>query len=137
MLRIKNLKPMFTGILTTGEKFKADATENGIIVNKSGDLKLYQTVLAVGSSVRDVKKGDKVMINPSAYVMKKYSKDSIQNDMDNNPILSINIPTVIVDDEKGNPRECLLITDRDIQFVFEGEEENNPVILPKNKLIIS
>lgn len=138
MLKIKTIKPLFTSIVTTGDKFEKDVTVGGIIQQdqKKGDLKLYQKVLAIGSAVRDIKVGDMVMINPIAYVRKKYSKDSVQNDMDNNPTLSINIPTVPVTDEKGNTQECLLLTDRDIQFVFEGEEVNESIIIPEKKKLI-
>lgn len=138
MLKIKTIKPLFTSIVTTGDKFEKDVTVGGIIQQdqKKGDLKLYQKVLAVGSAVRDIKIGDMVMINPIAYVRKKYSKDSVQNDMDNNPTLSINIPTVPVTDEKGNTQECLLLTDRDIQFVFKGEEVNESIIIPEKKKLI-
>lgn len=138
MLKIKTIKPLFTSIVTTGDKFEKDVTVGGIIQQdqKKGDLKLYQKVLAVGSAVRDIKIGDMVMINPIAYVRKKYSKDSVQNDMDNNPTLSINIPTVPVTDEKGNTSDCLLLTDRDIQFVFEGEEVNESIIIPDKKKLI-
>jgi hypothetical protein len=138
MLKIKTIKPLFTSIVTTGDKFEKDVTVGSIIQQdqKKGDLKLYQKVLAVGSAVRDIKVGDMVMINPIAYVRKKYSKDSVQNDMDNNPTLSINIPTVPVTDEKGNTQECLLLTDRDIQFVFEGEEVNESIIIPEKKKLI-
>ena len=138
MLKIKTIKPLFTSIVTTGDKFEKDVTVGGIIQQdqKKGDLKLYQKVLAVGSAVRDIKIGDKVMINPIAYVRKKYSKDSVQNDMDNNPTLSINIPTVPITDEKGNTSECLLLTDRDIQFVFDGEEVNESIIIPEKKKLI-
>ena len=138
MLKIKTIKPLFTSIVTTGDKFEKDVTVGGIIQQdqKKGDLKLYQKVLAVGSAVRDIKVGDMVMINPIAYVRKKYSKDSVQNDMDNNPTLSINIPTVPVTDEKGNTQECLLLTDRDIQFVFEGEEVSESIIIPEKKKLI-
>ena len=138
MLKIKTIKPLFTSIVTTGDKFEKDVTVGGIIQQdqKKGDLKLYQKVLAVGSAVRDIKVGDMVMINPIAYVRKKYSKDSVQNDMDNNPTLSINIPTVPVTDENGNTQECLLLTDRDIQFVFEGEEVSESIIIPEKKKLI-
>ena len=138
MLHIREVTPLFTNILTTCERFEDDVKVGGIIQQdqKKGDLKLYQKVLAVGSSVRDVKVGDMVMINPSAYVHRKYDKNSIQNDMDNNPKLSINIPTVPVYDENGDKHDCLLINDRDIQFIFKGEEVDDSLILPEKKKII-
>ena len=140
MLHIKTIKPLFTSIVTTGDKFQEDVTVGGIIQQdqKKGDLKLYQKVLAVGSSVRDIKVGDMVMINPIAYVHKKYSKNSLQEDMDNNPILSIDIPTITLYDEDDKPQECLLLTDRDIRFVFVGEEKNDNLILPnKPKIFVN
>ena len=138
MLQIKSVKPLFTSLITTGDKFEADVRVGGIIQQdqKKGDLKLYQKVLAVGSAVRDIKVGDMVMINPAAYVHRKYDKNSIQNDMDNNPKLSINIPTVPITKEDGTKQECLLLTDRDIQFVFEGEEVDESIIVPDTPKII-
>ncbi len=56
--------------------------------------------------------------------------------MDNNPVLTHNFNWVTVDDEKGDPQECLLLNDRDIQYVFEGEEKEESLITPgKVKLI--
>jgi hypothetical protein len=139
-LHIKSIKPLFTSIVTTGDKFEEDVVVAGIIQQdqKKGDLKLYQKVIAVGSAVRDIQVGDLVMINPINYVHRKYSKNSVQNDMDNNPILSIDIPTVVVEDEKGNTQECLLLNDRDIRFVFEGEEKDDSIIIPeKPKFIVN
>ena len=137
MLHIKAIKPLFTGILTTGCKYEEDMRENGIIVANKGDLKLYQTVIAVGPSVRDIKEGDQVMIDPSAYARRKYDKNSIQNDMNNNPIVEWHFPWVVVDDENGNPQDCLLINDRDIKFVFEGDEKNESIIVPNKGIILS
>lgn len=139
-LHIKSIKPLFTSIVTTGDKFEEDVVVAGIIQQdqKKGDLKLYQKVIAVGSAVRDIQVGDLVMINPINYVHRKYSKNSVQNDMDNNPILSIDIPTVVVEDEKGDTQECLLLNDRDIRFVFEGEEKDDSIIIPeKPKFIVN
>ena len=130
MLHIKKIKPLFTSIVTTGEKFEEDMIEGNVIVAQKGDLKLWQKVLAVGSAVRDIKVGDMVMINAEHFAIRKFSKDSIQNDLDNNPSLGYKFNWVTVDDEKGNPQECLLINDRDVEYVFEGEEKNNTIILP-------
>ena len=136
MLHIKKIKPLFTSIITTGDKFEKDMTENGIITAKAGDLKLWQKVVAVGSSVRDIKVGDMVMINPSHYAVKKYDKNSLQNDLDNNPTLSFKFNWVAVDDENGEPVPHLLLNDRDIEFVFEGEEKEESLIVPGNPKII-
>lgn len=130
MLHITDITPPYTSLLTTGDRYEEDMVEKGIIMAKKGDLKMYQTILKVGSSVRDFKVGDKVMIDPSAYVRRKYSKNSLQNDMDNNPIVEIAFNWIQLEDKNGNVKDCLLITDRDIKFTFEGYETNESIILP-------
>lgn len=135
MLKIKKIKPLYSNILVTGNKYEDDVRENGVIVASKGDLKLYQKVLATGSMVRDIKEGDMIMFNPGKYAVMKYDPNSLKDDMDMNKVVKWNLPWVTVDDEKGNPRECLLLTDRDVQFVFEGEEVNEPIIVPNKKII--
>lgn len=141
MLKIKELKPLFTSILTTGDKYEEDMYENGIITAKKGDLKLYQTVLAIGSAVRDIKIGDQIMFNPKDYAVMKYDPNSLKNDMDMNKTVRWNLPWVMVDDENGTPQERLLLKDRDVEFVFVGDEvkgSKNPIITPnKPKLILN
>ena len=129
---------MFTNLLVTGDKYEEDMRENGIIVANKGDLKLYQKVLAVGSSVRDINVGDMVKFNPKNYAVMKYDPNSIKSDMDMNKVLKWNFHWVTIDDEQGKPRECLMLTDRDIEYVFEGEETNESIIIPdKPELIIN
>lgn len=136
MLRIKKIKPMFTSIVTTADRFEKDFTQGGLIVAKKGDLKVWQRVIAIGNSVRDINVGDMVMINIANYAVKRYSKDSIQNDMDNNPRIRYNFNWVTIDDKEGNPMDCLLLNDRDILYSFEGEEEDEPIKIPKKKIIL-
>ena len=140
MLKIKSIKPLFTNVLTTGDKYEEDEKDNGLIVANKGDLKLYQTVIAVGSMVRDIKVGDRVMINPKNYAVKKYDPNSVKEDMGMNSTIGYQMPWVTVDDAEGNPQECLLLLDRDIEFIFEGEEvqENeSSLILPKKTIIMN
>ena len=138
MVRIKKIKPLYTNILTTGDRYEEDMRSNGIITANKGDLKLYQKVLAVGSMIREIEVGDTVMIDPTNYAKMMYDKNSIQNDMDNNKRIKWDFPWVSIDDEEGNPVDCLLLNDRDIRFVFEGEEVNESLIIPdKPKIIIS
>lgn len=137
MIHIKKIKPLFTSIVTTGDKFEKDMIEGGIIIARKGDLKLWQKVIAVGSTVRDIKEGDMVMINAENYMVKKYDKNSLQNDMDNNPSLGYRFNWVTIDDKKGDPQDCLLLNDRDVLYVFEGEEKDNMLITPgKSNLIV-
>lgn len=137
MLHIKEIKPLFTSIVTTGEKYSEDMRDNGLIVANKGDLKAYQKVLAVGSSVRDIKVGDTVMIDIIHFAVMKYNPNSIKEDMDLNKVVKWNIPWVMIDDENGVPQDCLLISDKDVKFVFVGEEKNESIIMPDKPKIIT
>lgn len=137
MLHIKEIKPLFTSIVTTGEKYSEDMRDNGLIVANKGDLKAYQKVIAVGSSVRDIKVGDTVMIDITHFAVMKYNPNSIKEDMDLNKVVKWNIPWVMIDDENGVPQDCLLISDRDVKFVFVGEEKNESIIMPDKPKIIT
>lgn len=132
MIKIKKLKPLFTGVLTTGDKYEKDFIESGIVIAKEGDLKLYQTVLALGSSVREINVGDKVMINPAAYAQMKYDPNSVKNDFDMNKVVKWNLPWVEIEDENGEEKECLLLNERDIRFVYEGEEKESESLIVFN-----
>lgn len=136
MLHITKIKPLFNHLLITGDTFEEDMVQNGIIVAKKGDLKLWQTVVAVGNTVRELKEGDKVMIIPDHFAVKKYNKNSVQNDLDNNPVLTYNFPFETVEDEKGNSKEYLYISDNDVRYVFEGEEKDDSLILPGKKTFV-
>jgi len=138
MLHINKVKPLFDSIVTTGDKFEEDMVSHGMIIASKGDLKLWQKVIAVGSAVRDIAVGDMVMINANNFAVKKYKKDSIQNDLDNNPTISFKFNWITLDDKEGNPKECLLLSDRDVLYVFEGEELPEPnIILPDKTLVVN
>ena len=127
MLHVTKIKPLFDHLLITADKFEKDMVHNGVILAGKGDLKLWQTVVAVGSVVRD-----------NDFAVKKYNKNSVQNDLDNNPVLTYNFPFETVDDEKGEPKDYLYISDRNVKYVFEGiEKDESLLILPGNpKLIV-
>lgn len=138
MLHVTKIKPLFDHLLITADRFEKDMIHSGVILANKGDLKLWQTVVAVGSVVRDIKVGDRVMINPNDFAVKKYNKNSVQNDLDNNPVLTYNFPFETIDDEKGEPKDYLYISDRNVKYVFEGiEKDESLLILPGNpKLIV-
>jgi len=115
-------------VITTATKFDKDDKQNGVITAKKGDLKLYQRVVAVGSMIKEFKVGDLVMINAANYAKKRYSPNSIQNDMDNNPTLKYEFNWVTMENEKGELEDYLMLNDRDILYSFEGEEVDEPVI---------
>lgn len=124
MLKIKKVKPMFTSILCTADKFTEPQYMPGSSIidaskTKQG-LKEYQTVLAIGTSVRDIQVGDVVLINPAAYAVKKFDKNSMKSTMNDvyNEITTYNFNILLVNDV-----ECLLITDRDVELIVEESEE--------------
>lgn len=137
MLRIKDIKPMYTKILTTTNKYTQDQT-TGVIVDASkleGRYKEYQTVVRVGNSVRDVKEGDVIFINPTRYIRRKYDKDSLREDFVENPIIGIDIPTVTMNDE-----DYFMIDESDVAYIITDYEEvpdptPNTIIMPKSKEI--
>ena len=137
MLKVKSIKPLFTGVLTTANKYETTSTKNGIIISAKqteGHIKEYQTVVKVGSSVREIKPGDIVLINPSRYLRKKFDENSIRDDFDKNPTIEINIPTVVIND-----KVYFLIEDRDVAYIIDDCEEipdtKPSIIMPKNTTI--
>lgn len=136
-LHIKEITPLWNNILTTGNKYEKDMKNNGIIVAKQGDLKLYQTVLAVGSTVRDIKVGDQIMFSPQRYAVMQYDENSIKNDMGMNKVVKWNLPWVTVEAEDGTPQEQLMLSESDVQFVFKGEEREDNIIIPEKPKFIT
>lgn len=137
MLKVNDIRPVYTRIITTADRYEETQT-NGVLIDvkkMEGRYKEYQTVVRVGSSVREVKEGDVVLIDPSRYMKRKYDDNSLRNDFVENPIVEINIPTVQMHDE-----DFFMIEERDIAYVIaDSEEVPDPVaqtvILPKKKEI--
>ena len=72
MLKIKKIKPMFNRILVTADKYEKDVKQGGVVVVTAGTLKEYQKVISIGDTVRGIKEGDFVLINPARYAVKKH-----------------------------------------------------------------
>ena len=138
MLNIKDIRPVYTRLLTTAERYQEDQT-NGVLLDANkleGRYKEYQKVVRVGSSVREVSVGDTVLIDPSRYMKRKFSDNSLREDFVDNPIVEINIPTVTMDGV-----DYFMIEERDIAYVIQAYEElpdpkPNPIIMPKPKKVI-
>ena len=138
MLKIKKIRPMFTALITTMNKYEQDMTTGGLInvTKMQGGLKEYQTVLAVGGSVRDIKVGDLVCVNPTRFAVKKHQAGSLKDGViSDNPVTTYNFDVVEMDG-----KQCLLLQDRDIDFIIEEWEEipDNPssIIQPEKKPLI-
>ena len=130
---------MFTALITTMDKYEQDKLTKGGLIDSSkqqGTLKEYQTVLAVGDSVRNIKVGDLVCINPTRFAVKKHKEGSMRDGViTDNPVVTYNFDIVEMDD-----KQCLLLQDRDIEYIIEDYEEvpdTAPLIIePDNKLIV-
>ena len=133
-MKINKIKPLFNRILVTANKYEDDIIENGIIRTTKGTLKEYQKVLAVGSTVRDIKEGDLVLINPIRYAVKKHREGSLKDGViTDNPVVSYNFNLVEVGDKIN-----ILLYDSDIDYIIEDYEEDKPsmIIKPKTKKLI-
>ena len=117
MLHIKSIRPRYTTVITTADRYTEDAVTNGIITDSNatkGRIKWNQTVVAVGPMVRDLQPG-------------------------NNSVTTYQVPVVTVEDEEGNPVEQLYIDENSIQYAYEGEETaGGEILIPeKPKIIIN
>lgn len=140
MLKIKKIKPMFTSIVTTMDKYEHDMTTVAGLIDttkQQGGLKEYQTVLAVGNSVRDIKVGDLVCVNPTRFAVRKHQAGSLKDGIiSDNPVTTYNFDVVEMDG-----KQCLLLQDRDIEFIIEEFEEvpdpaPSTIIQPEKKKLI-
>lgn len=140
MIRVKKIKPMFTALVTTMDKYESDVRTAGGLIDTDklqGRIKEFQKVVAVGSSVRDIQVGDLVAINPTRFAVKKHQEGSLRDGIvTDNPTITYNFDIVEID---GAPH--LLLQDRDIDFIIEECEEEpdsapSTLIKPDNKLIV-
>ena len=139
MLNVKKIKPMFTALITTMDKYEKDVKIGGLIdtARQQGGLKEYQKVLAVGSSVRDIKVGDIVCVNPARFAVRKHQAGSLKDGVvTDNPVTTYNFDVVEMDG-----KQCLLLQDRDIDFIIEEWEDvpdpaPSPLIKPAEKKLI-
>lgn len=136
MLKLKKVKPLFTKIICTADKYTEQRFIPGTNLVAPSDakdgLKEYQTVVAVGNEVSTVKVGDLVCINPQDYAVKKWDKNSMKSDMNDvyNQVVNYNFSMIVIDG-----KDHLLLKERDVDFIIEeGEEvaEQLPQIIKEN-----
>lgn len=122
-LKIKKIKPMFNRVLTTCDLYTKDLMTDGIIdsTKVEGAIKEYQTVIACGPTVKCVKPGDVVVINPTRYQVMKHKEGTLNDGViQDNAVLSYNFPIMVVNDAP-----CLYIYDSDIEFAIKEFEMVN------------
>lgn len=140
MKKLLKIQPMFNRVITTMDAYESDQVVGGVIdpTKAKGSLKEYQTVVAVGDTVRGIKVGDVVCINPTRYRVMKHADKSLKNGIvGDNVTIGYKFNTISIAD-----KECLMLYDQDIDFVIlESEDVPDPtgptIIQPeKPKLII-
>ena len=126
-IKINEIKPLFTTIITTLDVYEEDLIENGVLKAPQGSLRMYQKVLAVGSSVRDVKVGDIVLLNFKDYIVRKFKENSIKEDISAQEDEYVyDIPRLMI-----GGKICGKFQDRDVEGVvtefeeFETEQAKN------------
>lgn len=135
-LKIRKIKPLFNSIVCTMDKYEEDVMSNGLIVGTKtkGTLKEYQKVVAKGPFVKDINVGDMVMINPArfAVVNHKHNPDNLMDNIQKDTtLISYQFDVVTIED-----KDYLYLQDRDVMYVFEGEEIEDTIEIPENKIII-
>lgn len=142
MLRLKEIKPMFNQVLVTEELYGYDdKDEAGIIVASKGDIKPYQTVVAVGDDVKKVKPGDVVAINFYKYAEFKENPNSVKA-MGGNRMVNLHLNEVELVDENNEVVRCFIIDERDVKYILVDFDEvtynkdDELIEVPKLNLIL-
>ena len=135
MRKLIKVTPMFNRIITTMETYEEDQYNGNLLdtTKQKGSLKEYQTVLAVGTTVRDIKVGDLVCIDPTRYMVTKHRARSLQsNIMGDDMAIGYKFNTIKLGDE-----ECLMLFDQDVSFIIEEyediEDQAAPIIIQPEK----
>lgn len=134
-LKIKKIRPVYTQILTTANRYESDVKEGNITVITKGTLMEYQTVISVGNMVKNVSVGEMIKINPQRYIVKKYDTNSVKEDLGKNPIVGFKFPILNLDGV-----DYMLLQDNDIDYIVEDFEqipdEESKIIIPKKEFIV-
>lgn len=118
-IKIKKIKPQFTTVITTLDTYEDNLIEDGVVVAPKGALKLYQRVVAVGSTVREIKEGDLVLLNLQNYIKRKWKENSIKEDIGNmEEEFVYDFPRMFLDGEMYGKFQ-----DRDIDGIITDFEE--------------
>ena len=116
---------MFTGVITTAKRYVGEQSvkKGSVIIDTrklDGSMNPYQTVIAVGNTVHNLKQGDVVKVNFSRFALPKHTPgaiDEAQNIQSDNLSVTYEIPMIVINDQ-----ECLYLQDRDIEYVVEEYE---------------
>ena len=118
MFKIKKVRPLFTGIVTTATRYVGETINKaGLIVpNKmEGQLNPFQRVVSVGKMVNDIKEGDIVKLNFKRYLVPLQVPGKIEDNVQSSNMKgTYEIPMIDLD---GVPH--LFLQSNDVEFVVE------------------
>lgn len=127
ILNIKKAKPMFSGIITTCDRYtEEDCTHCGIIdTTKLGKIKEFQTTISLSDQAlnRGISTGDLLALSFDRYKKSKPKRDnSLINDTDEHYGKEIiyELPVMLLDN-----KEHMLIDISDIELIIEEFEYAN------------
>lgn len=123
MLNLLKIKPLFTKIVTTCEKYQEDQKKGNVIdvTKTSGTIKEYQRVVAVGSNPAGIEVGDYVMINPMRYAVTRHKEGSLKDGViTDNPVIGYNLPIIEI-----NGVDHMLLETADVMYIIEKFEETD------------
>ena len=130
MFKIKKIRPLFTGVVTTAMTYKSDqlTTEGGLVYDATkmkGGLNIYQRVVSVGTMVKDVKEGDIVRLNYKRYAVPIQKKGAIEDNVQHSDLVfTYQIPKVTLDGI-----DYLFLQNNDIEFVVDEFEVDDGGLL--------
>lgn len=137
-INIKKIRPMYTAVITTYDVYTEEDVAGVLVDDASmvGQPKPYQTVVAVGNMVNNVKVGELVAVDFAKYAQKKHKDGSLKDGViQDNIVVSYALNTILLDNV-----EHLVLQSNDIAFVIEEHEfveEDTPALITGSKNIIS
>lgn len=121
MLKIKDARPVYTGLFVTSDEYTDKDFENGIVLyGDYGKVKPFQKVFKCGPYVKNVKEGDMVKINLGRYVRRKYGEDDLRSEMPTKNDVKLFIPDVEI-----NGVKYYHIEENDVVMVIDDYEQVN------------
>ncbi len=116
--KIKHVTPLFTGVVTTANRYVGDMkTASGLLIDTTrmqGGLNPYQRVVSAGEMAHGIKEGQIVKINFKRYAKSKHTPGAI-DDAQNLQHDALSITYEI-------PKECLFIQNNDIEYIVDDYE---------------
>lgn len=127
MINIKKVKPMFTTVVVTMDKYNEVQTKDGLIesLKDNGSVKEFQRVVAIGDAVKGIKVGDLICFNPMRYARTMHKNGSLKDGIiEDNPVVAYNFPTIVLDGV-----EHLVLQNNDIEFIIEEFDETDESVI--------